>query len=140
MSLISEANEVLLARGELGRVEEFFAPKYVAHATARDLSGGPSGVRAYLEMLREAFSALKVEVECLVESGDRVAWQREVSGVQSGPFQGFPATNRRITWRDMVTSRIEGGKIAEEWVVTDLAEQLLRARESRKSRSAPGSS
>jgi hypothetical protein len=31
-------------------------------------------------------------------------------------------------WRDMVTSRFEGGLIVEDWVISDLAEQLLRAR------------
>ena len=30
--------------------------------------------------------------------------------------------------RDMVVSRFEGGLIAEEWVVTDLAERLLLTR------------
>lgn len=65
-----------------------------------------------------------------MESGDRVAWQRTMRGRQTGPFQGFPATGRRIAWRDMVTSRLHDGRIAEEWAVSDLAERLLLARKS----------
>ncbi len=34
----------------------------------------------------------------------------------------------RISWRDMVTSEFRDGRIAEEWVATDLAERLLLAR------------
>jgi len=32
---------------------------------------------------------------------------------------GVPASGRAITWRDMVVSRYEGERIAEEWPVTD---------------------
>jgi predicted ester cyclase len=41
---------------------------------------------------------------------------------------GFPATGRRVVWRDMIVSRFVDGVIAEDWVVTDLAERLLLAR------------
>jgi hypothetical protein len=43
-------------------------------------------------------------------------------------FQGFPATARKIVWRDMIVSRFADGRFLEEQVVTDLAERLLRAR------------
>ena len=79
-------------------------------------------------MYRRAFADLEVEVEILVESDDRVAWQRVVRGTHRGAFRGFPATDRRLVWRDMVTSRFENGLIAEEWVLSDLAERLLLAR------------
>lgn len=94
---------------------------------ASDRTGGPSAVRRWLGQLKEAFSDVRVDVEILVESGDRVAWQRTVYATQTGAFQGFPASNQRIVWRDMVTSRMEQGRIAEEWLVTDLAERLLGA-------------
>jgi hypothetical protein len=63
-----------------------------------------------------------------VEGEDRVAWQRTLRGIQQGDYKGFPATGRLIVWRDMVTSRFRDGLIAEDWVITDLAERLLRAR------------
>ncbi|MBN2406043.1 MAG: ester cyclase [Coriobacteriia bacterium] len=49
------------------------------------------------------------------------------AAIHAGDYAGFPATGRRVVWRDMVTSRIEDGSIVEEWVVSDLAEQLPRA-------------
>lgn len=30
-----------------------------------------------------------------------------------------------MIWRDMATSRFDNGLIAEDWVITDLAERLL---------------
>ena len=126
-SVIKRANKVILADGNLDAVGEFFAQDYVAHGTTRELKGRP-GVLKYIRMLRHAFPALKVEVEVLLKGENRIAWHRKLTGVQKGSFMGFPATGRRITWRDMITSRFRKGIIAEEWVLTDLAEHLLLAR------------
>lgn len=64
----------------------------------------------------------------LVEGEDRVAWQRTLRGTHQGPFRGFPASGRRIVWREMLTSAFRDGRIAEDWLVSDLAERLLLAR------------
>jgi predicted ester cyclase len=45
-------------------------------------------------------------------------------GTHQADFMGVPASGRSVTWRDMVVTRYEAGKIAEEWAVSDLAEQL----------------
>ncbi len=108
-------------------------PDYVAHLTDEDLNGGhaairkvgrlpPRGARAFqpaaTRRLPAAFEFLRnprplvacCGQECPRASGDR------------------PATGRRMVWRDMVTSRFRDGLIAEEWVISDLAERFLLAR------------
>ena len=124
---IRAANEALLVRGELDAIAEHFVPDFVAHGTARELVGH-AALRRYLVALRRAFPELEVQVEVLVQGRGRVAWQRTLSGVQHGAYQGFPATGKRVLWRDMITSRFERGRFAEDWVLTDLGERLLRAR------------
>ncbi len=79
-------------------------------------------------MYQRAFADLQVEVEMLVEGKDRVAWQRTLRGTHQGDFMGFPASGHQILWRDTVTSRFRDGLIAEDWVITDLAERVLLAR------------
>lgn len=127
-SRIEAANAALLAGGELGAVAEFFAPDYVAHLTVEDMTGGHDAIRRVVELYRRAFPDLEVEVEILVEGDDRIAWQRTVRATHAGDFKGFPATGRPVVWRDMVVSRFHGDLIAEDWVITDLAERLLLAR------------
>ena len=75
-----------------------------------------------------SFGDLAVEVEVFVAEGERVAWQRTLRGVHRASFQGFPPTGRVLEWRDMFVSRFADEVIAEEWMVSDLAGQLLRAR------------
>lgn len=126
-SKIQAANSALIADGNLDAVGEFFRPDYVAHGTDQDMKGH-AAIRSFLGMLRRAFPDLQVEVEILVEGKDRVAWQRTLRGTHRGDFMGFPASGRQVVWRDMVTSEFRDGLIAEDWVITDLAERLLLAR------------
>ncbi len=132
-SRIIAANATLIVGGELDAIGEYFGPSYVAHITDQVATGGHALVRRLVESYRKAFPDVQVEVEILVEAGDRVAWQRTLRATHSGAFLGFPATGRSIVWRDMVVSRLEDGLMVEDWVITDLAEQLLRARKGRDS-------
>ncbi len=125
---ILAANARLFIDGDLGAVGEFFATDYVVHLTEQDLTAGHKTVQGVLAQLRQAFPDIQAKVEILVESDDRIAWQRTLSGTQKGPYKGFPASGRRVVWRDMVTSRFGNELIAEEWVLTDLAERLLLSR------------
>ncbi len=128
VEIVRAANETLIANEDLDRIGDFFSPGFVAHLTDADMTGGHEAIRRFLTSLRGAFSDLQAEVQILAESNDRVAWQRTWRGTQDGAYQGFPAIGKHIVWRDMVVSRVENGLLVEDWSITDLAEQLLRAR------------
>ena len=129
-SKIEAANGALMGKGDLEAIPEFFTRDYVAHGTGQEMTGH-GAIRRFLGLYRRAFPDLQVEVEILVEAKDRIAWQRTLRATHKGGFKGFPATGRRLVWRDMVTSRFRDGLIAEDWVITDLAERLLLARKRR---------
>ena len=121
---IQRANEELLNKGNLELVEELFAPTYVFHGAEGDSEGGPDAIKAFLTSIRTAFPDLRVEVEILTTEGDKVAWQRTHRGTHQGEYLGVPASGRLITWRSMIVTRYEEGKIVEEWGVSDRAERL----------------
>jgi predicted ester cyclase len=127
---IRDANVAYLSlvRGEGDSISRFFSPDYTAHLTDSTITGGHDLVRSVAAKFASAFSGLSIEVEILVEGADRVAWQRVFRGTQTGAFYGFPASGREVVWRDMVTTHLQDELIAEEWVVSDLAERLLLSR------------
>lgn len=125
---IKAANSALIVKGNLNEVADFFTADYVAHVTGQDFSGGHDVVKKIVRTYLRAFSDIEVEIEILVKAKNRIAWQRTLRAKQTGAFKGFPATNRIIIWHDMITSEFRDGLIAEDWVVTDLAEKLLLAR------------
>ncbi len=125
---IKQANATLIAEGNLGCIAEFFTPDYLVHFNEKDTAVGHGVIHKALELIKKAFPKVQVEVKILVENDNCIAWMRTLSGIQEGAYKGFPASNREIVWREMVTSEFRDGLIAKEWVVTDLAERLLLSR------------
>ena len=125
---IEAANLALIVNGDLAVIGDYFTTDYVVHFTEQDMAGGHNVVRKIVNAYRRAFSEIQVDVEILVKAKNRVAWQRTLRATHKGAFKGFPATGLPIVWRDMITTEFRDGLIAEDWVVTDLAEKLLLAR------------
>lgn len=123
-SHIREANELLLNQGKLDVVPQFFAEDWVAHLIPEDLQGREAIV-GFVQAVRDAFPDLRVEIEVLVEDGDRVAWVRTARGTHKGNFAGVPPSGREVVWQDMIVTRYEDSVIAEEWAVSGLAGALL---------------
>ena len=76
--------------------------------------------RAYLA----AFPDFRGEVVQAVAEGDLVAHRSRVTGTNTGPFMGAPATGRPVDVTGMILSRLEGGRIVEEWESFDQLELL----------------
>ena len=119
------ANDEILGKGNLDVVDEVFAAEYVAHAGGKDHKGHKF-VRRFVGQLRSAIPNLRVvEVALLMQAGDTITWQRTLSGTHETEMMGIPPTGQKVEWRDMVVTRFDGEKIAEEWAVSELAGQLF---------------
>ncbi|WP_407901202.1 ester cyclase [Providencia rustigianii] len=127
-SIVKTAARSLFEQRDIQSISQFFSQDYVVHLTNQDYSNGYKIIEVAISQVCKTFPEIQVEVEILVEGRDRVAWQRTLRGVQKHSYKGFPASNRQIIWRDMVVSRFDDGLIVEEWLTTDLAEQLLLSR------------
>ena len=119
------ANDEIVGKGNLGIVDQIFATNYVVHAGGQD-SKGAEIVRKFIGQLRSAIPDLRVvEVEIRLQAGDTIVWQRTLCGTHKADMMGIPATGQKVEWRDMMVTRFDGEKIAEEWMVSELAGQLL---------------
>ena len=119
------ANDEILGKGNLGVVDEIFATDYVVHAGGKDYKG-LAFVRGFAGQLRSAIPDLQVvEVALLIQAGDTITWQRTLSGKHEAEMMGIPPTGQKVEWRDMMVTRFDGEKIAEEWAVSELAGQLM---------------
>lgn len=119
------ANEELLGRGNLAAVDDFFCVDYRAHGGGKDYQG-TDFARRFIKRLRSAFPNLEVlEVLCLNQNGSTLTWRRTLRGTHEKKMQGIPASGKQVQWEEMLVSRFEGNKIAEEWLVSDLAGRLF---------------
>lgn len=106
-------------------IEVLFSADYVAHTGARKHRGHPF-LKRFAKQLYSVMPDIKtVKIAVLAVAGDTITWERTFTGTHKAKMRGIPASGKKLTWREMVVSRFEDGKIAEEWVVSELMGEML---------------
>lgn len=122
---IKNSNNQLIDQGNLDEVDKFFTAEYIAHAEDK-VYKGHDFIKRFTKQIRTALPDISVmKVEFLVKAGNTITWQRTLHGTHKANMMGIPPSEKKIIWNEMVVSRFESDKIAEEWVVSELAGQLL---------------
>jgi len=120
---MSEENKALARRwadimtqGNLDLVDEIYAPDYVGHdSTSPEDIRGVEGIREFFSMYLGAFPDDEVTIEDQLAEGDMVATRWTGRGTHQGELMGVPPSGNRVEVTGILISRIEGGKVAEEW-------------------------
>jgi steroid delta-isomerase-like uncharacterized protein len=102
-------------RGWSGGINETYAPDALWHLPEQDIHGVEE-FKQYLSPYLTAFPDLTVTVEDEIAEGDKVVNRFTGRGTHQGETKEFgPPSGRQIELKGMTISRIEGGKIVEEW-------------------------
>ncbi|MEW6238096.1 MAG: ester cyclase [Candidatus Omnitrophota bacterium] len=121
---IKSGIDQLIERGNLDVVKTIFSTDYIAHAGDKDYKGH-AFIKKFTKQIRSAIPDIKIiSVEFLVKTSNTVTWLRTLSGTHKENMRGIPPSGKKVKWQDMVVSRFQEGKIAEEWVVSELAGEL----------------
>ncbi len=73
-----------------------------------------------VQAMRDGFPDLRITIEDIFGADDRVAVRLHFSGTHTGSFQDVPATQRQVAFSSIDIYRVEGDKLAEEWVSPDM--------------------
>jgi steroid delta-isomerase-like uncharacterized protein len=97
-------------------VDEIYASDLVARdpAMPEDVRG-VEGIKEFYGMYLIAFPDAEITIEDQVAEGDTVATRWTGRGTQNGELMGVPPSGKRVEVAGVTISRIEGGKIVEEW-------------------------
>ena len=113
--------EEVLNTGNLGAVDELFAPDYLAHVPLRaEPLRGVAAWRQRVAGYLAAFPDLHFTIEDLIAERDTVVARLTWSGTQRAEFLGLVATNERVAVTGIGIWRIARGRIVEEWIAEDL--------------------
>ena len=119
-ALIRRWIDEVLTQGYTRRVDEIFAPNYVLHGPSLVQEvHGREGIGRYVATLRAASPDLRFTVEDQIAEGDKVVTRFRTRGTHQGELWGMPPTGKEVEITNMSMSRIEGGKMAEEWPAPD---------------------
>jgi steroid delta-isomerase-like uncharacterized protein len=107
--------------GNLDALDTICAPNMVDHSTAA-ASGQPNDLEGFKKRVnghRVGIPDLRFSIMIMIIEGDLVAFQWEMSGTNTGPYMGRPASGNPIRIIGMNMERLENGKIVEHWSYPD---------------------
>jgi steroid delta-isomerase-like uncharacterized protein len=109
----------------LTALKDFWAEDCLNHAMPGTDNRGLNALRIYHESFFDdfffAFPNIQIEIVQQVAEEDRVVTYITSQGTHSGAFYGTPPTGKSISTSAMRIDRIQDGKIAEHWSVSDAA-------------------
>ena len=121
--LIRRFYEDVLGKGELELIDELTVEDLVDHEEG--LPGQPSGregVKFFIGAMRDAFPDIKATtIEPTLADGDLEAARVVLTGTHKGELMGVAATGTPVEFESLDIIRVEDGKVAEHWGVTDVA-------------------
>jgi steroid delta-isomerase-like uncharacterized protein len=96
-------------------IDEVYAPDLVWHEPDQEIRGAEEA-KQFIATFKSAFPDLNVTVEDAIAEGDKVCTRWTIRGTHQGEIVEFgPPTGKQIELKGISISRIEGGKIVEEW-------------------------
>jgi len=122
-----DANETIVRRfvnevinnGDYSLLRELVHSDYLYRSPDTELRG-PDALKNLFTAYRGGLADLKVSIDELVVSGDRVMIRTTLRGAHTGDLMGIPATGKQLEVRGMVLSRLQDGMIVEEWEILDM--------------------
>ena len=121
--LIKRFYDEVIAGGNLDLIDELTTDDLVDHEEG--LPGQPSGregVKFFVNAMREAFPDVRTkEFGPALVDGDLEAARVFVTGTHKGELMGVAATDKTVEFESLDIIRVEDGKVAEHWGVTDVA-------------------
>ncbi|MFI1394278.1 ester cyclase [Streptomyces sp. NPDC020681] len=110
-----------LERGDLDACVEMLTENFIANVPGiPDPLHGREIWRLGARAMLDGFPDLQINVEDMFGVDNKVVVRVHFRGTHRGTFQGVAATDRQVSFRSIEIYRIEGDKIAEEWVAPDM--------------------
>lgn len=107
---------------KLNRMGEFFSTDYIWHQmNGTDVrSSQDSSHVSTLRFVYTAISDIHYTIDHVLAEGDMVAVNTTATGTAKSEMFGFPASQRKVRFKQMFFFRLKNKKITEEWEVVDL--------------------
>ena len=111
--------------GNLDGFVDMLADDFVEHQVLGGFPPTKDGVRQFFEAFVSGFPDLRMDVQDIIASGDKVVARVRMTGTNQGEFMGMPATGKSIDLEaiDIVRFR-EDGKAVEHWGAMDGMEMM----------------
>jgi predicted ester cyclase len=124
-AVVRRFNQEVIEQGNTNSFKVLMDPNFVNRSAPDGMDNGPQGMIWFFnDVLRPAMPDITVTIHDQVAEGDMVTTRKTISGTQTGPLLGVPASGRVISIDVIDMVRIKDGKYFEHWGITTLPELL----------------
>jgi steroid delta-isomerase-like uncharacterized protein len=106
--------------GDTGIADGLYDSDYVRHHPVPSASASLEDFINTVKTNREVYPDYRLAFDEIITEGDRIIAFATVTGTNTGPLEGRPATGKTIRMNGIYVYRIKGGRIAEEWTYFNL--------------------
>jgi len=115
-------------QGREATIDELLAPECVAYGLIENGGTiGPPEFKLFWRNMRAAVPDVRVDVEDVIEQGDRAAVRIRLTGTHTGEGLGFPPSGGRLNVPGIIVIRVRNGRAVEVWNSWDQLEFLKQA-------------
>ena len=110
-----------------GVIDEYLAPGYIGHDPSQPQPiRGIDGLKANFQQYIDAFTGAHITVIEQIAEDDVIASRWTASGTHTGEIAGIAPTGKDVTISGITISKLEGGRVIEEWVNWDTFGMLVQ--------------
>ena len=119
-SVVRRLFDELWNKGNMQVADEIIAPTYQHHdSSSPDFGKGPEGEKKRVNLYRNAFHDLRLNIEDLYADGETVMARWSCRGVHKGDLSGIAPTGKQFAITGVTICRFTDGKIVEGYVNWD---------------------
>jgi steroid delta-isomerase-like uncharacterized protein len=113
--------------GDFSAIDELVSPDFVGQDTAEpEPIRGPAGAKANVEKYLAGFSNARVTVDEQIAEGTTVVTRWTGRGTHDGEIAGIAPTGKEVTVSGLTISRLENGKVVQEFTIWDTLGMLVQ--------------
>ncbi|MGL5834160.1 MAG: ester cyclase, partial [Waterburya sp.] len=120
--IVQKLIQLVWEEHNLKALKDFWTEDCINHAMPRKDNQGLNALQVYHESLFtdfSAFSNIQIKILQQIAEGDRVVTYMQSRGEHTGTFFQIPPTGKSVSISVIRIDRIQDGKIAEHWSVSD---------------------
>lgn len=124
-AIVRRFNKEIIEQGTMDSFKELVADNVINHSAPAGFPNGPESMIFFISnVLRNGLTDIQVDILDQVSEGDKVTTRKIISGTHTGEFMGVPPSNKKIVINVIDIIRLQDGKYAEHWGLSNLSDVL----------------
>ena len=111
--------EEVFNQHDLRGLDKYWTADLLSHWLGDQTLRGLPAWTAAMANFFDAFPDAAYTLDDLFFAGDKGVWRGTWHATHRKDWEGIPATGRKATWTVIIIGRLEGEKLAEDWVEYD---------------------